>query len=63
VRVTRGAVLRVADAATLAALRADSLIAPLLGDLISAQAVVVPEKHVDRLLAILKDSGYAIELS
>jgi hypothetical protein len=63
VRVTRGAVLRVADAATLAALRADSLIAPMLGDLISAQAVVVPEKHVDRLLAILRDSGYTVELS
>ena len=63
VRVMRGAVLRVTDAATLAALRADSLIAPLLGDLISAQAVVVPEKHVDRLLAILKDSGYTIELT
>jgi hypothetical protein len=63
VRMTRGAVLRVADAATLAALRADSLIAPMLGDLISAQAVVVPEKHVDRLLAILRDSGYTVELS
>lgn len=63
VRVTRGAVLRVADAATLAALRADALIAPLLGDLISAQAVIVPEKHVDRLLAILKDSGYTVDLS
>lgn len=63
VRVTRGAVLRVADAATLAALRADSLIAPLLGDLISAQAVVVPERHIARLLAILKDSGYTVDLS
>jgi hypothetical protein len=63
VRITRGAVLRVTDAATLAALRADSMIAPLLGDLISAQAVIVPEKHVDRLLAILKDSGYTVDLS
>jgi hypothetical protein len=63
VRVTRGAVLRVADAATLAALRADSLIAPMLGDLISTQAVIVPERHVDRLLAILRDSGYTVELS
>lgn len=63
VRVTRGAVLRVADAATLAALRADALIAPLLGDLISAQAVIVPERHVDRLLAILRDSGYTVDLS
>lgn len=63
VRMTRGAILRVADAATLAALRADSLIAPMLGDLISAQAVIVPEKHVDRLLAILRDSGYTVDLS
>jgi hypothetical protein len=63
VRVTRGAVLSVADASTLAALRADSLVAPLLGELVSAQAVVVPEKHIDRLLAILKDSGYTVDLS
>ncbi len=36
---------------------------PCLGDLISAQAVVVPEKHVDRLLAVLKDSGYSVDLA
>lgn len=62
VRLTRGAVLRVADANTLTSLRADPLIAPLLGDLISAQAVIVPEYHLDRLLAILRDSSYTVEL-
>lgn len=63
VRVTRGAVLRVADANTLAALRSDPAIAPLLGDLLSAQSVIVPDTNVDRLLAVLRDSGYQIELS
>jgi len=62
VRLTRGAVLRVSDAGTLTALRADPLIAPLLGDLISAQAVLVPERHLDRLIAILRDSSYTVEL-
>jgi len=62
VRLTRGAVLRVADAGILTALRADPLIAPLLGDLISAQAVLVPERHLDRLIAILRDSSYTVEL-
>ncbi len=61
VRVTRGAVLRVTDASTLAALRSDPAIAPLLGEVVSAQAVIVPEKHVDRLLAILKDSSYTVD--
>lgn len=63
VRVTRGAVLRVNDANTLAALRSDPVVAPMLGDLISAQAVVVPERYVDRLLAVLKDSGYTVDLT
>ena len=63
VRLTRGAVLRVADAGTLTSLRADPLIAPLLGDLISAQAVLVPEHHLDRLIAILRDSSYTVDLT
>jgi hypothetical protein len=62
VRVTRGAVLRVADAATLAALRSDPVIAPLLGDLISAQAVIVPEANLERVLAVLRDSGYSVDV-
>lgn len=63
VHITRGAVLRVADANTLTALRADPLIAPLLGDLISAQAVLIPERYLDRLLAILRDSSYTVDLT
>ena len=63
VRITRGAVLRVADASTLAALRGDPLIAPLLGELVSAQAIIVPEANLQRLLAVLRDSGYSLEVS
>lgn len=62
VRVSRGAVLRVADASLLATLRADPVIAPLLGDLISAQAVLVGEAHLARLLTLLKESGYDLNL-
>lgn len=63
VRITRGAVLRVADASTLAAMRGDPVIAPLLGELVSAQAVIVPEANLERLLAVLKDSGYSAEIA
>lgn len=59
VRVTKGAILRVADAATLAALRADPVLAPLLGELLSAQAVLVTEANLPRLLAALTELGYA----
>lgn len=62
VRLTQGAVLQVKDAAALAALRADPLVAPLLGELISAQAVIVPLANVDRLVRILHDSGYSVDL-
>lgn len=58
VRITRGAVLRVTDAAALAALRADPVVAPLLGELLSAQAVLVKEAHLPRLLAALTELGY-----
>ena len=43
-------------------LRSDPAIAPLLGDLISAQAVIIPEAHIERVLAVLRDSGYQIDL-
>lgn len=62
VRISRGAVLRVADASTLANLRADPAIAPLLGDLISAQAVLVKEANLARLLSVIKDSGYDVSV-
>lgn len=61
VRVSRGAVVRVADASVLAALRADSAIAPLLGDLLSAQAVLVDEANLDALLTALRETGYTVK--
>jgi hypothetical protein len=62
VRVSKGAVLRVEDASILAALRADPVIAPLLGDLLSAQAVLVREANVSRLLAAIEEMGYTTKL-
>jgi len=58
VRISRGAVLRVEDASTLAALRGDPVIAPLLGDLLSAQAVLVSDADLPRLLKTLEELGY-----
>jgi hypothetical protein len=62
VRVTRGAVLRVEDASILATLRADPSLAPLLGDLLSAQAVLVPSASLPRLLSALAELGYATKI-
>lgn len=62
VRVTRGAVVRVAEAALLSALRADAEIAPLLGDLLSAQAAVVREADLPKLLKALEASGYTVKV-
>jgi len=62
VRVTRGAVLRVEDASTLSTLRADPVIAPLLGDLLSAQAVLVSNANLPKLLAALKELGYSAQV-
>jgi hypothetical protein len=62
VRITRGAVLRVEDAGILAALRADAAVAPLLGDLLSAQAVVVSEADLPKLLKALDELGYAAKV-
>ncbi len=62
VRVTRGAVVRVADASILAALRADPAIAPLLGELLSAQAVLVSEVNLEELLVVLRETGYTVKL-
>ncbi len=61
VHISKGAVLRVEDASILAALRADPAIAPLLGELISAQAVLVSEANLPRLLAIVRDTGYTVK--
>jgi hypothetical protein len=61
VRVSRGAVLRVGDASILAALRADPAIAPLLGEMISAQAVLVSEANLPRLLAVIEETGYTVK--
>jgi len=62
VRISKGAVLRVEDASILAALRADPAIAPLLGELLSAQAVLVSETNLPRLLAIVQETGYTVKL-
>jgi hypothetical protein len=62
VRINRGAVLRVEDANMLAALRADPIIAPLLGDLLSAQAALVKEVDLPRLLAALTELGYTTKV-
>jgi hypothetical protein len=58
VRISRGAVLRVEEADILAKLRGDPVVAPLLGDLISAQAVLVSEVHLSKLLRMLEELGY-----
>jgi hypothetical protein len=62
VRINRGAVLRVEDADTLAQLRSDPAVVPLLGDLISAQAVLVSEANLPKLLDILDQLGYAVKV-
>lgn len=62
VRISKGAVLRVEDAETLATLRSDPAVAPLLGDLISAQAVLVSEVHLPKLLKVLDQLGYTAKV-
>lgn len=62
VRISRGAVLRTGDASTLSALRADAAIAPLLGELLSAQAVLVKEADLARLLSVIQDTGYDVSV-
>jgi hypothetical protein len=54
-------VVRVTDASILAALRADAAAAPLLGDLISAQAAVVRETDLPKLLKALEELGYTVK--
>ena len=61
VRISKGAVLRVEDASILAALRADPAITPMLGEMISAQAVLVSEANLSQLLAIIQDTGYTVK--
>ncbi len=60
VRISHGAVLRVADPAILSALRADPALAPLLGELLSAQATLVREANLPKLLKALKEMGYGV---
>ena len=62
VRINKGAILRVEDASILAGLRADPVIAPLLGELLSAQAVLVREPDLPGLLAVLAESGYTVRV-
>jgi hypothetical protein len=62
VRITKGAILRVKDADTLAKLRSDPAVVPLLGDLVSAQAALVSEANLPRLLEILEQLGYTVKV-
>jgi hypothetical protein len=62
VRITKGAVLRVEDADILAKLRSDPVAAPLLGDLISAQAVLVSEEDLPAILKVLDQLGYTAKV-
>jgi hypothetical protein len=62
VRVSRGAVLRVEDASILALVRSDPVIRPLLGELLSAQAVLVSEANLPRVLAALQELGYRVKV-
>jgi hypothetical protein len=62
VRVSKGAVLRVEDAAVLGIMRSDSVIGPLLSDLLSPQAVLVSEANLPKILAVLQELGYAIDV-
>jgi hypothetical protein len=62
VRVSKGAVLRVEDADILAKLRADAEVAPLVGDLISAQAVLISEANLPGILRILDQLGYVVKV-
>jgi hypothetical protein len=61
VRITRGAVLRVEDANILSALRADPAVAPLLGELLSAQAAIVREADLPKLMKALEELGYVVK--
>jgi hypothetical protein len=62
VRIDKGALLRVEDASVLATLRADPVIGPLLGELISAQAVLVSVANLPRLVAALAQLGYSAKV-
>jgi hypothetical protein len=62
VRISKGAVMRVEDADVLAKLRGDPEVTPLLGDLISAQAVLISEANLPRILRILDQLGYAVKV-
>jgi hypothetical protein len=62
VRITRGAVVRVEEASILSALRADPAVAPLLGDLLSAQAALVREADLPKLLKALEELGYTVKV-
>jgi hypothetical protein len=55
-------VLRVHDANTLALLRADPILRPLLGELLSAQAMLVSEANLPRVMAALQELGYDVEV-
>jgi hypothetical protein len=55
-------VLRVHDANILGLLRADPVLRPLLGELLSAQAVLVSEANLPRVVAALQELGYDVRV-
>ena len=61
VSLRRGAVLRVEDASVLATLRSDPVLAPLLSELLSAQAALVREPDVPKVLSALTEMGYVVK--
>jgi hypothetical protein len=61
VSLRRGAVLRVEDASVLATLRSDPVLAPLLRELLSAQAALVREQDVPKVLSALEELGYVVK--
>ena len=58
VHLIEGTVLRVDHPETLKALRRDSAIAPLLGEVLGPQAVLVPRKNVSQVRRWLIQQGY-----
>jgi hypothetical protein len=58
IRLERGVILRVGDPETLAALRRQPALAPLLGEALGPQAVLVPQANIQRVRAWLVEQGY-----
>ncbi len=58
IRLERGVILRVDAPETLAALRRQPALAPLLGEVLGPQAVLVPQANIQRVHRWLVEQGY-----